>query len=77
MGAKSVKEIYSVDPEADQDSWTKERSLMQPKFAFHITAVAALSISLSTLSLAQTAPTRSRVTITHVKPDMLNEWLDL
>lgn len=37
-------------------------------------------LSLSTLCLAQTAatpPTMSRVTITQVKADMLDEWLDL
>lgn len=37
----------------------------------------ALAVSLSTLCLAQPAPTTFRVTVTHVKPDMLNEWLDL
>jgi hypothetical protein len=42
-------------------------------------AVAMLAVSLSALCLAQSAPTpnRSRVTITKVKPEMLNEWLDL
>ena len=36
-----------------------------------------LAASLSTLALAQPAPTLYRYTHTHVKPDMLNEWLDL
>jgi hypothetical protein len=42
-------------------------------------AIATLLLSaLSSLCLAQSAtPQLSRVTITHVKPDMLTEWLDL
>jgi hypothetical protein len=37
-----------------------------------------LASTLSMQCLAQTAtPSYSRVAITHVKPDMLNEWLDL
>jgi len=39
---------------------------------------ALLASTLSTLCLAQSAsPQYSRVTITHVRPEMLNEWLDL
>jgi len=41
---------------------------------------AMLTLSSSTLCLAQTTPTppqRFRVTVTQVKPDMLNEWMDL
>ncbi|MBI3664830.1 MAG: hypothetical protein HY236_01160 [Acidobacteria bacterium] len=40
---------------------------------------AMLAVSLSTLCLAQStppAPTRNVVTMTQVKPDMLNEWMD-
>jgi hypothetical protein len=37
----------------------------------------ALAAGLSSLCLAQTSPSRSRVTITHIKPDMVNEWMDL
>jgi hypothetical protein len=37
----------------------------------------ALAAGLSSFSFAQTTPNRSRVTITHVKPDMANEWIDL
>src|SRR5258707_308005 len=37
----------------------------------------ALAASSSSLCLAQTSPNRSRVTITHLKPDMVNEWVDL
>jgi hypothetical protein len=37
----------------------------------------ALVVSLSTLCLAQSTPTTSRVTVSHVKAEMLNEWLDL
>lgn len=42
-------------------------------------ASVVLAITLSTVSLAQTPPqpARNTVTITQVKPDMLNEWLDL
>lgn len=37
-----------------------------------------LALGLSTLCHAQTAPgMRSRVTITHVKPDMVSEWREL
>jgi hypothetical protein len=40
--------------------------------------VAALAIGFSSHALAQSAtPLRSRVTVTHVKPDMLAEWIDL
>jgi len=37
----------------------------------------ALSAGLSTFCLAQPAPTTYRVSVSHVKLDMLNEWLDL
>jgi hypothetical protein len=44
-------------------------------------AAACLALFLSTLCLAQSAapapPAHSRVTIYHVKPDMLAEWIDL
>ncbi len=53
---------------------------MQTRFALSRNAVAAvLAVSLSSLCLAQPAqaPNRSRVTITKVKPEMLNEWQDL
>jgi hypothetical protein len=37
-----------------------------------------LALNLTTLCNAQSAPvTLSRMTITHVKPEMLNEWIDL
>ena len=36
-----------------------------------------LAVSLSTAAMAQTAPTRWRVTVTRVKPEMQNEWIDL
>jgi hypothetical protein len=36
-----------------------------------------LSASLSTVGAAQPANPTSRVVFTHVRPDMLNEWLDL
>src|ERR1700682_2028218 len=39
------------------------------------TGVAILTAGLSTLCLAQSV--KSRVTITHVKPEMVNEWVDL
>jgi hypothetical protein len=39
------------------------------------TSVVILTAGLSTLCLAQSA--KSRVTITHVKPEMLTEWVDL
>ena len=40
--------------------------------------IATFAFALGTLATAQTeAPTRSRVTLTHVKPDMLTEWVDL
>jgi hypothetical protein len=45
-------------------------------FAFWAGAV-SLAVSLSTSSLAQNTSTMYRATITHVKPDMANEWLDL
>lgn len=53
---------------------------MQIRFAFRKNTVTTmLAITLPALCLAQSAPTpnRSRVTITKVKPEMLNEWLDL
>lgn len=36
----------------------------------------ALAASFSNFAQAQTSPNRSRVTITHLKPDMVNEWMD-
>ena len=36
-----------------------------------------LAVTLSTSMLAQPAPTLYRYTHTHVKPEMLNEWIDL
>ena len=41
-------------------------------------SIVVLATTLSTYCLAQT-PTSgfARVTVTHVKPDMVNEWLDL
>jgi len=40
--------------------------------------LALLALAFNPLAPAQTAaPSRSRVTVTHVKPDMLTEWIDL
>ena len=40
--------------------------------------LALLALAFNPLAPAQTAaPARSRVTVTHVKPDMLSEWIDL
>jgi len=52
---------------------------MKTKVQLHFCAgVALLAYALSVQCLAQPAtPQLARVTITHVKPDMLNEWLDL
>ena len=55
---------------------------MQKRFAFHLSVAALVAVSLCTLNLAQSdrtqpPPNRSRVQLVHVKPDMLNEWLDL
>jgi hypothetical protein len=51
---------------------------MNKRSALHSCASAVvLAVSLSTIALAQTAPTRVRVTVTRVKPEMLNEWIDL
>jgi len=52
---------------------------MKTKVQFHFCAgVALLASVLSTQCLAQSAtPQLARVTITHVKPDMLTEWIDL
>jgi hypothetical protein len=53
---------------------------MQTRFASLKYALTALvAVGLSSLCVAQQppAPNRSRVTITKVKPEMLNEWLDL
>ena len=53
---------------------------MQTRFALRSNTVAALvAVTLPALCLAQSDPTanRARVTITKVKPEMLNEWLDL
>src|SRR5579863_5998623 len=40
-------------------------------------SVLVLATGLSTVCLAQTAPTTYRVVVNHVRPDMLTEWLDL
>lgn len=41
-------------------------------------AMATLAVPFCSLGVAQTAmPLRSRVTMVHVKPDMLSEWVDL
>ncbi len=40
-------------------------------------AAVALAVNLSTICFAQSASTTVRATVTHVKADMLNEWLDL
>lgn len=40
-------------------------------------SAAILAVGLSTIVMAQPAPTRWRVTVTRVKPEMLNEWIDL
>jgi hypothetical protein len=37
----------------------------------------ALAASLSSFCLAQSAPTTYRTTIYHLKPDMVNEWVDM
>lgn len=51
---------------------------MRTRLSFPLCAVAvALAFSLSNLCLAQPGTTTSRATITHVKSEMLNEWLDL
>lgn len=52
---------------------------MQARLPLHYCASAVLlAATVSTQCLAQPPATlTSRVTITHVKPDMLNEWLDL
>ncbi len=41
------------------------------------TSILALATGLPTLCPAQTAPTTYRVVVDHVKPDVINEWLDL
>src|ERR1017187_3219456 len=54
----------------------KEGLRMNHRCALQILAgVVLLAATLSTPSLAQ--PSMSRVTITHVRPDMLTEWVDL
>ena len=40
-------------------------------------ATVALAVNLSTICIAQTASTNFRTTVSHVRPDMLTEWLDL
>ena len=52
---------------------------MQTRLSFPGGAAALLAVSLSTLCIAQNAPApnRSRVQMVRVKPDMLNEWIDL
>src|ERR1017187_10751971 len=48
---------------------------MNYRFALQISAIVLLAAALSNPCFAQAA--RSRVTITHVRPDMLTEWVDL
>src|SRR2546427_992667 len=51
---------------------------MKKRVALCFTAsTVVLAINLSTLCLAQSTNTRNVVTVTQVKPDMLNEWMDL
>lgn len=51
---------------------------MTPRLQLVLCAGAlAIAASLPAPVQAQTPPATSRATITHVKPDMLNEWLDL
>jgi hypothetical protein len=40
-------------------------------------SVFALAASLSSLCLAQSTPTTYRTSIYHLKPDMVNEWVDM
>ena len=51
----------------------RPRSFLSSRTGGVLLAVVGLSIP----ALAQTAPTMFRYTHTHVKPEMLNEWLDL
>lgn len=44
---------------------------------FHYCAVLLVASGVSSISLAQSAPARSRVTVVRVKPEMLNEFIDL
>ena len=49
---------------------------MKSAFALHLPAtIVVLAASFSTPCLAQ--PPMTRITITHVRPDMLTEWIDL
>src|ERR1700716_2399043 len=54
-----------------------------PFIAYPLTGIALLIVTLSAVGLAQpgrrldSPPNRSVVTITRVKPDMLNQWHDL
>jgi hypothetical protein len=51
---------------------------MKTRFSLlKIAGALALAAGLPSLCLAQTPPNRSRVTITHLKPDMVNERVDL
>lgn len=51
---------------------------MTNRFALCLKAgTVVLAVSLSTLCLAQSTNTRNVVTVTQVKPEMLNEWMDL
>ena len=51
---------------------------MQKRTLFRSHAGAlALALTLSSFAAAQTAPVRWRVTVTRVKPEMQNEWIDL
>jgi hypothetical protein len=56
----------------------KGESNMRTNRPFLLCAGAVLlSASLSTVCAAQSANPTSRVVISHVRPDMINEWLDL
>jgi hypothetical protein len=52
---------------------------MKSRFQLHSSASAVLlSLTLSTICSAQPVPgTLSRITITHIKPEMASEWIDL
>lgn len=52
----------------------QEKEMIKARLPLPIFASALVLSTLPNLCLAQT---RSRVTISHVKPDMLNEWVDL
>jgi hypothetical protein len=48
-------------------------SISSPRFA----GALMLASGLSTICVAQSSPYRTRVTVTQLKPDMINEWVDL